>query len=153
MAVLPTVYDATQAPPGKHTALVWQFVPYKLQDGGALKWDEVKEEYGEYCLKTWREYAPNLTSDNILAQFDYSPLDIEREQKAMIGGGFMHGDPSPDQMGYFRPFVGWSHYRMPIKGLYLCGASTHSSGGITGSPGYNAAGTIAEDLGLKKWWE
>ena len=44
-------------------------------------------------------------------------------------------------MFFMRPIPGWSRYRTPIAGLYLCGAGTHPGGGVTGAPGYNAAST------------
>ena len=44
-------------------------------------------------------------------------------------------------------------YRTPIDRLYLCGASQHPGGSFHGQPGYNAAGVVADDLGLDKWWD
>ena len=41
---------------------------------------------------------------------------------------------------------GWSGYRMPVAGLYLCGSAAHPGGGVVGAPGYNAAQVILEDL-------
>ncbi len=38
-------------------------------------------------------------------------------------------------------------YRTPIDGLYLCGASTHPGGEVTGAPGHNAAHAILSDVG------
>jgi hypothetical protein len=52
-----------------------------------------------------------------------------------------------------RPFPECSQYRTPVKGLYLCGASTHPGGNITGAPGHNAAGVICRDLGMDPWWK
>ncbi len=149
----PTVHDPSQAPPGKHTAFLWQFNPYNLKDGGPEKWDRIKEEYGNRVVEAWKEYAPNLTRDNILGSYIHSPLDVEREIISMFKGSMLHGHISSDQMGYFRPFPGWSQYRMPIKNLYLCGGSAHPTGGISGAPGHNAAGVIADDFGVKRWWE
>ncbi len=40
-----------------------------------------------------------------------------------------------------------------MKGLYLCGASSHTGGAVTGSPGYNAANVITKELGVAKWWQ
>jgi len=60
---------------------------------------------------------------------------------------------SEDQVLDQRPFPECSQYRTPIKGLYLCGASTHPGGNITGAPGYNAAGIIVRDLGKDPWWK
>ena len=47
--------------------------------------------------------------------------------------------------------LGHADYRMPLKGLYLCGAGAHPGGGVTGAPGHNAAMMILKDrrrLGL-----
>ena len=41
----PTLFDDTQAPPGKHTAFMWEKVPYRLE-GDAANWDRVGEEHG-----------------------------------------------------------------------------------------------------------
>ncbi len=45
-----------------------------------------------------------------------------------------------------RPVPGWSQYRTPVGGLYLCGAGAHPGGGVTGAPGRNAARQILKDL-------
>jgi len=39
-----------------------------------------------------------------------------------------------------------------VKGLYLCGSSSHVGGAVTGAPGYNCANAIVEDLKLKRSW-
>jgi phytoene dehydrogenase-like protein len=146
MAFSPTVIDPSQAPAGKHTAFTWQLTSYHLP------WDEEKHAYGDGLMERWREYAPNLTPDNVLARFDYSPRDIERSNPSMVEGGAVHGDITPDQMNAFRPIPGYN-YRMPIDGLYLCGGSTHPMGGIIGACGRNAATVLADDLGVERWWK
>ena len=47
-----------------------------------------------------------------------------------------------------RPLPGWTDYRTPVLGLYMCGSGTHPGGEVTGAPGHNAAHVIMEDLGL-----
>jgi phytoene dehydrogenase-like protein len=42
--------------------------------------------------------------------------------------------------------LGYARYRMPVAGLYLCGAGAHPGGGITGVPGRNAAREVVADL-------
>jgi len=42
--------------------------------------------------------------------------------------------------------LGHADYRMPIAGLYLCGAGAHPGGGVTGAPGHNAAQAVIADL-------
>jgi phytoene dehydrogenase-like protein len=146
---LPTLFDPSQAPAGKHTVLVWQYAPHALQGG----WEKAREEYAEHCLERWRAYAPNMTRDKILAMTIQDPTDTVRHNDNMVNGVDVVGDMTPDQMGYFRPFAGWSSYRTPIEGLYMCGGYCHPGGGVHAGAGHNAAGVIAEDYKLKKWWD
>jgi phytoene dehydrogenase-like protein len=62
----------------------------------------------------------------------------------------MHGRLSLDQMFSMRPAPMYADYRMPIKGLYLCGAGSHPGGGVTGAPGHNAAQAILLDFRRRK---
>jgi len=43
---------------------------------------------------------------------------------------------------------GWAGYRLPLKGLYQTGATTHPGASVTGAPGRNCAQVLLEDLGL-----
>jgi phytoene dehydrogenase-like protein len=81
-----------------------------------------------------------------------SPIDIERVMPSMRHGDWNHGEMSQDQLGVFRPFFEYPPYRTAFDNVYLCGASTHPGGSISGACGYNAAGAIADDLGVAKWW-
>lgn len=149
----PSNVDPTQAPPGKGTAVGWQYVPYNLRDGGADAWDKVKEEYAANCIKVWGTYVENMDTA-VLKHHAMSPRDTERLWTSMVQGGFNHGEMSQDQLTIFRPFVEYKPYRTPYENLYMCGASTHPSGSMGGACGYNAVQVIAEDLQLKKkWWE
>ena len=149
----PTLHDPIQAPTGKHTAFLWQMAPYDLNKGGAEHWDIIKEDYMEVCLERWRQYAPNLTRNNIIAHYIFTPLDVERKLINMRYGDHCVGRALHDQMLDRRPFPEVKPYRTPIDRLYLCGSSTHPFGNITGAPGYNAARVICEDLKLNIWWE
>jgi phytoene dehydrogenase-like protein len=144
---LPTLFDPSQAPAGKHTAVVWQYAPYQAE------WKELREEYAAHLLDLWRKYAPNITQDKILGMRIQDPSDTERLNDNLVNGVDVVGDMTPDQMGYFRPFAGWSSYRTPIEGLYMCGGYCHPGGGVHAGAGHNAAGVIAEDCKLKKWWD
>src|SRR5690606_12105395 len=97
-------------------------------------------------------YAPNMTKDRILAMTIQDPTDTERHNDNMVNGVDVVGDMTPDQMGYFRPFAGWSSYRSPVEGLYMCGGYCHPGGGVHAGAGHNAAGRLAEDYKLPKWW-
>ena len=150
---LPTLFDPSQAPPGKHTVLVWQYAPYALAQDGPQGWKKVRDEYAAHCLELWRSYAPNMTQDKILAMTIQDPTDTVQHNDNMVNGVDVVGDMTPDQMGYFRPFAGWSSYRSPVEGLYMCGGYCHPGGGVHAGAGHNAAGVIAEDFKLNKWWQ
>ena len=70
-----------------------------------------------------------------------TPDDLEREYN-LTEGHLYHGELTLDQILFMRPVPGWSRYRTPIEGLYLCGSGTHPGGGIPGAAGRNAAREI-----------
>jgi phytoene dehydrogenase-like protein len=74
-----------------------------------------------------------------------TPLDLEREF-GLTGGDIFHGALSLDQLFVARPVLGNANYRMPVRGLYLCGSGAHPGGGVTGLPGRNAAREIIRDM-------
>jgi phytoene dehydrogenase-like protein len=134
--------DDTLAPRGKHVMTCFiQFVPYKLRQG---TWDEKRELLGDRVVKKIAEYAPNFPG-SILARQVLTPLDLEREY-GLTEGNIFHGDLALEQLFFMRPVPGWSQYRSPAPGVYLCGAGAHPGGGVTGAPGYNAAHQVLRDL-------
>ena len=146
----PTLFDASQAPAGKHTAFMWEKVPYRLE-GHADNWDRARDAHGAVILQLWERYAPNLGAA-VIDSFVRSPLDVERSLPNMRQGDLLVGAFSHDQIGYNRPFPGAGAYRTHILNLYLCGSSSHPGGNITGLPGYNAAQVVLGDLGLEAEW-
>jgi phytoene dehydrogenase-like protein len=135
--------DDTLAPPGKHIMTCFvQYVPYRLRDG---TWDQKRELLGDRVVKKLAEFAPNIPR-SILAMQVLTPLDLERTY-GLTEGNIFHGDLSLDQLFFMRPVPGWSQYRTPVDGLYLCGAGAHPGGGVTGAPGRNAARQVLRDFG------
>jgi len=133
--------DASLAPPGKHILTCFvQYVPYHLRQG---TWDENRELLGDRVVKKIAEYAPNVPNA-ILARQVLTPLDLERTY-GLTEGNIFHGDLRLEQLFFMRPVPGWSQYRTPVDGLYLCGAGTHPGGGVTGAPGRNAAHQALRD--------
>lgn len=133
--------DISLAPPGKHILTCFvQYVPYRLRDGN---WDEKRELLGDRVVKKIAEYAPNVPGA-IVARQVLTPLDLERTY-GLTEGNIFHGDLRLEQLFFMRPVPGWSQYRTPIDGLYLCGAGAHPGGGVTGAPGRNAAHQALRD--------
>ncbi len=148
-----STHDATQAPAGGGcTAYVGILAPFELAKGGAAAWTDIAQDAAEQLLAKFREYAPNMTNDNILGRFAYTPPDIEAFLPDMINGDITQGKICPEQLGFNRPWAGMSQYRTFIDKLYLCGSSAHPGGFAIGGPGYNAANAIADDCGFAKWW-
>jgi phytoene dehydrogenase-like protein len=133
--------DSSLAPAGKHILTCFvQYVPYRLREGN---WDEKRELLGDRVVKKIAEYAPNVPGA-IIARQVLTPLDLERTY-GLTEGNIFHGDLRLEQLFFMRPIPGWSQYRTPIPGLYLCGAGTHPGGGVTGAPGRNAAHQALRD--------
>ena len=133
--------DSSLAPTGKHILTCFvQYVPYRLREGN---WDEKRELLGDRVVKKIAEYAPNVPGA-IIARQVLTPLDLERTY-GLTEGNIFHGDLRLEQLFFMRPIPGWSQYRTPIPGLYLCGAGTHPGGGVTGAPGRNAAHQALRD--------
>jgi phytoene dehydrogenase-like protein len=141
-AVVASNVDPSLAPPGRHVMTCFvQYVPYRLRQSS---WDQERERLGDRVVKKVAEYAPNVPGA-ILARQVLTPLDLERVF-GLSEGNIFHGDLSLGQLLFMRPVPGWSQYRTPIGGLYLCGAGAHPGGGVTGAPGYNAAHQVLRDL-------
>jgi len=134
----PSFRDETLAPTGKHIlSAVVQYAPYKLKES----WDDAaKKIFEQSVLKTLLKYMPDI-EQRITATELLTPLDIEREFH-ITGGHWHHGELALDQFLFVRPVAGAAQYRMPIDGLYLCGAGSHPGGGVSGAPGRNAARAI-----------
>ena len=139
---VPSTQDDSLAPPGGHVAsLFCQHFQRHLPDG--RNWDEVKDTVADQVIATVDQYAPNFRASVVGRQIK-SPLDIERDL-GMIGGDIFHGALHLDQFYSMRPLPGHAAYKMPVKGVYLCGSGAHPGGGVSGLPGHNAARAILRD--------
>ena len=134
---IPSMYDPTLAPEGKHVMSVFlQYAPYTLR---GANWDDLRESYAERVIDLIEEYAPNIRSI-LLDRQVLTPVDLER-RFGLAGGNIFHGELAPDQLFGKRP-----GYRTPVRGLYLCGSGTHPGGGVMGAPGFNAARAVLSAL-------
>ncbi len=138
---IPTSVDQTIAPAGCHIlSLFVQYAPYQLASGS---WDELKESFADRCIEEIARYAPNVPA-SILHRQVISPLDLERTF-GLTGGNLFQGSMPLHQLFNMRPVPGWSDYRTPVDGLYLCGSAAHPGGGVMGACGKNAAEELIRD--------
>jgi phytoene dehydrogenase-like protein len=139
--VIPTVYDRTLAPDGKHIiSLFTQWVPHEWSE--APHADEL-EAYADRVIAGYDELAPGF-ADSVLHRQVIGPFEMEREW-GLVGGNIFHGELSAEQLFHMRPAPGYADYRTPIRGLYQCSSATHAGGGVCGIPAYNCVREIRKD--------
>lgn len=138
---IPSVLDPSLAPEGHHVMSMFiQYAPYELAEGS---WDELRDDFSRTCIRLLDSYAPGFEK-SVVGYDAISPLDMERDF-ALTGGNIFHGAMTPEQIFFQRPVGGWSGYRTPVGGLYLCGAGAHPGGGVLGACGRNAAKVALRD--------
>jgi phytoene dehydrogenase-like protein len=134
---IPSLHDGGLAPPGQHVlSAIVQYAPSDLHVG----WANARGGFLELVLELLERHAPGLRQLIVASQL-LTPADIERDF-LITGGHWHHAELSLDQFMMLRPVPGAAQYRMPVDGLYLCGAGCHPGGGVMGSAGRNAARAI-----------
>jgi phytoene dehydrogenase-like protein len=142
---IPTVYDPTVAPSGKHIVSMWvKFQPVTPATGG---WAEVRDSVREQLIDVVTDYAPNFRR-SIIDSILYTPGDME-ERIGLTDGNIHHLDHDAGQLLGDRLFPGGG-YRTPVPNLYMCGAGTHPGGEVSGAPGHNAARAVLADLASER---
>jgi phytoene dehydrogenase-like protein len=137
-----TLFDPSRAPEGKQTAWAYCHVP-----NGSLV------DMTDHIEAQIERFAPGFR-DLILARATSFPADLERMDANLIGGDITGGVQDVRQwLG--RPVLSLSPYATPLKGVYICSASTPPGGGVHGMCGYHAARTALHntfriDLGTLK---
>jgi phytoene dehydrogenase-like protein len=144
---IPSIADPSLAPDGGHVMSInAHFAPRHLRD---TTWAASRDALASRVLSVLEPHAPTLAR-HIVAREVITPEDLETRW-GVPGGHIFHGETTLDQWWAARPFVGWSRYRTPLAGLYLASAGVHPGGGLTGLPGWLAAGALQRDVGsLKK---
>lgn len=140
-AILPSLIDADMVSGGQHilSANV-QHVPHTPEGG----WDESKrQQVIDTVVDQLEAHMPGLKASVETAEL-LTPADIEARTGAP-GGHWHHAEMGVDQILTVRPVNGLAHYGFAVQGLYLCGASAHPGGDITGLPGRNSAMQLLKD--------
>ncbi len=119
-----TLFDPSRAPAGKHTAWAYCHVP----NGSTVDMVSRIENQIE-------RFAPGFR-ERVLARSIMAPADLERINANLVGGDIAMGASTLRQL-FLRPT--WRWYQTPVRGLYLCSASTPPGVGVHGMCGYHAA--------------
>lgn len=132
LLVQPSLFDSTRAPAGRHTAWAYCHVP-----NGSVS------DYLDRIERQIERFAPGFR-ECVLARAVSPPAALEAWNPNLVGGDLGAGSMTASQL-VFRPTA--SLYETPIKGLYLCGASTPPGGGVHGMAGFHAATRALRFLG------
>jgi phytoene dehydrogenase-like protein len=141
IGIIPTALDPSQAPAGKDTFWYWSgMTPAHPKE----PWDDVREKIGDRALRAAADYFEGLESMTIERRVFNIP-DLETRFN-VPGGNVYHVDPALMRMGPLRPASGFGKYETPVDGLFLSGAGTHPTGGISGIPGKLSAETLLRKM-------
>ncbi len=127
----PTLFDTTRAPSGRHIAWGYCHVP---AGSTADMLDRIERQI--------ERFAPGFR-ECVLARAITTPAQIEAANANLVGGDIAAGVPDLFQF-FTRPT--WRTYSTPVRGLYLCSASTPPGVGVHGMCGYHAARRALEEL-------
>lgn len=120
----PSLFDASRAPAGKHTAWGYCHVP----NGSTANMTARIEAQME-------RFAPGFR-DVVIARAVHTPATLEAGNTNLIGGDIGGGSNALLNL-FFRPT--WRTYATPARGVHLCSAATPPGGGVHGMCGYHAA--------------
>jgi phytoene dehydrogenase-like protein len=134
--------DPTRVPAGAASLWVECHCPAR-PEGAGKDWAPV---FAERVLDRLEAHAPGLR-ESIVDTTVRTPLDLQDRDPNLVGGDVGGGSAAPDQLLVFRPVAGWSSYKLPVKGLWMCGAASHPGGGVHGMCGRNAAKAV-----LRRGW-
>jgi phytoene dehydrogenase-like protein len=124
LLVQPSLFDATRAPAGHHTAWAYCHVPY----GSTLDMTARMERQIE-------RFAPGF-GKLVMARHVLAPADLERRNANLAGGDISGGSVDLLQL-FLRPTA--RLYRTTRPDIFLCSASTPPGSGVHGLCGYYAA--------------
>jgi phytoene dehydrogenase-like protein len=124
LLVQSSLFDPSRAPAGYHTAWAYCHVP----SGSEIDMTARIESQVE-------RFAPGFRR-LILARSMRSPAVLERENPNLVGGDITGGANFLRQL-MLRPSR--RLYATPVRGLFLCSASTPPGAGVHGMCGYHAA--------------
>jgi phytoene dehydrogenase-like protein len=128
-----SLFDQSRAPEGKQAAWAYCHVP----NGSG-------ENVTERIEAQVERFAPGFR-ERILARHAMGPAELEAHNRNLVGGDLNGGAMDLGQL-FFRPVRRLVPYRTPLRGVYICSASTPPGGGVHGMCGYSAARVALRDL-------
>jgi phytoene dehydrogenase-like protein len=128
-----SLFDATRAPAGQHTAWAYCHVP----NGSRVDRTDAIERQVE-------RFAPGFR-ERIIGRHTFDTAQMESYNPNYVGGDINGGLLDISQL-FTRPALRASPYRTSQRGLYLCSSATPPGGGVHGMCGYHAAKRALRDV-------
>ncbi len=138
------IADPTRAPAGASTLWIETHVPPRPRDS---RWSECADGFRDRVIDRVATFAPGLR-EHIVGHAVHTPPDLERRNPNLVDGDLAGGSMALHQQLVFRPVRGWFRYNTPIKGLYICSASSHPGGAVHGMGGRNCAQRVLHHRSL-----
>jgi phytoene dehydrogenase-like protein len=133
LVVQASVADPARAPEGRHTLWAYCHVPaHSTVDMRASIEAQIER------------FAPGFR-DLVLSHRVRTAADEQRLNPNYVGGDITGGAQTVRQ-ALLRPAARWNPYRTPLRGVYLCSASTPPGPGVHGRCGELAALTVLRDI-------
>ena len=129
----PSLFDDSRASDGNHTVWAYTHVPR----GSTFDATDRIEAQVE-------RFAPGFR-DRILAKHVMNPAALQAYNANYVGGD-INGGVQDFRQTFARPMLRWNPYSTPVKGLYMCSASTPPGGGVHGMCGYHAARSALREV-------
>jgi phytoene dehydrogenase-like protein len=117
-----SLWDPTQAPPGRHAAGADCAFP-DVRTLAPAEAGQLEAAFPAALLEVWSAAAPNLAGSTVMS----SSFDLP---------------PAHDRS----VFMEWEGASTPLPGLFRCGPSSYPGGGVHGACGYNAARAVVREL-------
>jgi phytoene dehydrogenase-like protein len=128
-----SLFDATRAPRGQHT--LWAYCHVPLNCGTDMS-GQIESQI--------ERFAPGFR-DCVLARHAVVAADFGRSNPNLAGGDINGGASNLTQL-IARPIFSPTPYRTPLRGVYLCSASTPPGGGVHGMCGFHAARAALREI-------
>ena len=128
-----SLFDDTRAPRGQHTLWAYAHVPF-----------DCKIDISDRIESQIERFAPGFR-DCILARHGSGAIELGKTNPNLTGGDINGGAANFAQL-IARPVLSPTPYRTPLRGVYLCSASTAPGGGVHGMCGYHGARAALRDV-------
>ncbi|MFN2542572.1 MAG: phytoene desaturase family protein [Chthoniobacterales bacterium] len=128
-----SLFDETRAPRGQNTLWAYAHVPF-----------DCRIDISQRIESQIERFAPGFR-ECIRARHSSGAGELEQSNPNLAGGDINGGAANLWQL-LARPILSPTPYRTPLRGVYLCSASTPPGGGVHGMCGYHAARAALHDI-------